>query len=193
MDNLKLSQFVDLLEAQAAGDESAIDRIRELDPSVNDGICAYNLYQQWTSAFSFPGGRIDALQPILSLARSVQAGSDNAVAMFMRPEWAQLVALRGPVEGVWFRKCSKCGHTFPKMASSGFYDAGGLVCPGCGNVYFKCVYDETPTPPCACGSTYPEPGEPGCPKCGSMDLTDAGTQSGYEYFKSHTFIRGPDA
>jgi len=193
MDNLKLSQFIALLEAQAAGDVLAVDRIRELDLSIDDGVCVYNLFQQWSGAFSFPGGRIEALQLILSLAKSVLHGSENAVAMFMRPEWAQLVALRGPIEGVLFQKCAKCGHTFPKMASSGFYDAGGLACPGCGNVYFKCVYDEAPTPPCNCGSTYPEPGEFGCPKCGSMDLSNTGTQSGYEYFESHTFIRGPDA
>jgi hypothetical protein len=99
MDVLKLSQFVALLEAQASGDASAVDRIREPDFSIDDGVCVHNIYQQWSGAFSFPGGRIEALQPILSLAKSVQHGSDNAVAMFMRPEWAQLVALRGPVEG----------------------------------------------------------------------------------------------
>jgi hypothetical protein len=46
MDNPKLSQLVELLEAQAAGDESAVDRIRELDLSIDDGVGVYNLDQQ---------------------------------------------------------------------------------------------------------------------------------------------------
>jgi len=113
--------------------------------------------------------------------------------MSSAPEWRQLIRLRGPVEAVMLQKCAKCGHVFPGMVTSGFYDAGGLVCDQCRNVYFKSVYDDTQTLRCACGSRYVEQEKYGCPKCGSQDFSYAGGQSPDEYFKLHSFIRGPDA
>lgn len=194
MDNPKLSLFIELLEAQASGDESAIDRLREMAVPIDTGTCVFNLYQQWHGAFRFPGGRVEALQPLLSLAKKVQQyESDDTIALFTSPEWGQLLRLRGPADTVMFQKCVKCGYVFPEMVTSGFYDAGGLVCDECGNVYFKSVYDDTPTPPCTCGSRYVEQEKYGCPKCSSQDFSYAGGQSPYEYFKSHSFIRGPDA
>jgi len=69
MDSPKLSLFIELLEAQTSGDESAIDRLREMAVPIDTGTCVFNLYQQWHGVFRFPGGRIEALQPLLSLAK----------------------------------------------------------------------------------------------------------------------------
>jgi len=65
MDNAKLALLIGLLETQASGDESAIDRLRETTVPLDAGTCIFDLYQQWHGAFRFPDGRIEALQPLL--------------------------------------------------------------------------------------------------------------------------------
>src|SRR6185312_6630337 len=102
--------------------------------------------------------------------------------MYRLPEWGQLVLLRGPVEAVLLERCTKCQHSYACMGTSGFYDANGLVCGTCGNVYFKSYYDTSESPRCACGSMFPDRAAYGCPKCGEKDAKSEGGMSPYEYF-----------
>ena len=133
MQNPKIVQFVELLQAQAAGEQSAIERILGLSISLKDGYCLYNIFQQWKGAFSFPEGRNEALNLVLAIARQLnQFSPDDTLQMYKTLEWKQLIELRGPVETVIFKECSKCSHRYVQMATSGFYDANGLVCRGCG-------------------------------------------------------------
>jgi hypothetical protein len=85
--------------SKAADDLTAIGSLRSLSPTTRDGYCLYNLWQQWSQAFSYDPGRVDALQPILTLARATSGfGDDDTLCMYELPEWANLVSMRGPLK-----------------------------------------------------------------------------------------------
>jgi hypothetical protein len=190
----KLRKLVECLRLQDAENPSAIEETLRLNISLEDGYCLFNLYEQWLGAFSFLPGRKEAVLPLLSLAEKLtKFSSDDTLAMYSLSEWQQLVLLRGPVETVLFEKCTNCSHSYVSMGTSGFYDANGLVCDSCGNVYFKSYYDETPPPRCACGREFPSVTTYGCRQCGEKKSLSQGGVSPYEYFSKHTYIRGPGA
>ena len=194
MNQQKLQKFIDCLHHQRAGSLSAIDEISSLNASLEDGYCLFNLHEQWRGAFSFFPGRREAIDPILSLAKKLKEfSSDDTLQMYASPEWKKLVLLRGPVESVMLRRCKNCKHSYVCMGTSGFYDANGLVCDSCGNVYFKSYYDETDTPKCACGAIFPTITSNGCQKCGEHGYLSEGEMSPYEYFSTHSYHRGSGA
>lgn len=108
--------------------------------------------------------------------------------MFQTREWSRLIELRGPAEVVQNRVCRVCQFGFVAIGTSGFYDALALVCP-CGDVYFKCLYDDSPTLACRCGGKYVA----NCAGCGSPDSVVVSEFSPYEYSASHQYVRGPGA
>ncbi len=195
MNQLRILRLIELLERQVAGDEEALRKIRNLDVSPDDGICFWHLHQEWLSAFSFLPGRLEALAPILSLAKRLQKTKlDEPDILFRTRDWRALLKLRGPVECVQVRRCGSCEHEHPVMATSGLYDACGLVCHDCGNVYFKAYDDASKPPKCACGSRFPAEPESGCPDCGQALSDDLVAEiSPYQYFAGHGFRRGPAA
>ena len=194
MDKALLGQLVGLLARQSSGDATAIDRLRALDVRLDRGGCIFNLYQQWTGAFSYSPGRSEALPAILGLARELESfPSDDTLAMYELPQWSELVELRGPVEVVQVFRCPDCRRQYVSMGTSGFYDANGLVCPDCGNVYFKSYYDESPTPPCSCGGSFPARESYGCPSCGNPNGGVLKEISPFQYFDNHQYTRGPGA
>lgn len=194
MDLGKLKKFIELVQRQDAGDKTVRPLLQQLCPKLEDGYCLFNLHEQWSQAFAYVPGRKVALPPILTLAQKVlQRGNDDTLKMYSEPEWAALVALRGPVETVEMFECVKCRHEHPKMGTSGFLDAESLVCPSCGEVYFKSLYDKSPSPPCPCGAQFQPQLVASCPTCGSKELRKSRDMSPYEYFESHNFQRGPGA
>jgi hypothetical protein len=187
-----IAGFVRLLKRQAAGEPNAIPALRALLERLDRGYCLYNLCEHWRGAFSFEPGRVEALAPILRLARKLRRyQGDDMLRLYREPEWEELLQLSGPVEVVQIRQCPDCGTRIATMGTSGFYDAQGLVCPRCGNVYFKSLYDASDVPPCACGAKYIVPA--GCASCGHAELQVVATISPYEYFADHSFVRGPGA
>lgn len=194
MNSLKLVQFVETLRHQAGGIPTAIEDIQKMTVSLEDGYCLFNLYEQWCGAFSFIPGRVEAVPLILALAEKLlRFPSDDTLALYALPEWKELVQLRGPVESVLLKRCVSCSHFYVCMGTSGFYDANGLVCGSCGNVYFKSYYDSSETPQCSCGEQFKESTACNCPRCGEKENRSEGGMSPFEYFFAHTFIRGPGA
>lgn len=190
----KLRAITEALARLAEGDDSAIDAINAAYPGAEDSTCVELLHAEFRGAFSFPGGRREAVPPLLSLAKALGGfRTDDALAMYRLPAWQQLVALRGPVETVLLKRCQSCRHAYVAMGTSGFYDANGLVCGACGDVFFKSYYDDSDTPPCPCGAAYPDRLAWGCPCCGSEQASPAGEISPYEYFATHHYRRGPGA
>lgn len=195
MNQLRISRFAELLRRQAGGDEDSIRKLRALEVSPDDGLCFWHLHQEWLSAFSYIPGRQEALPLLIALAGKLMGyRQDDSQRFFRSRDWQALTRLRGPVESVLLRRCSACDHEHPVMATSGLYDACGLVCADCGNVYFRAYEDDSPPPKCACGSRFPAEPEPGCPACG-QPLTDdlIAEMSPYQYFAGHRFRRGPAA
>ena len=191
MNHEKTNRFLNLLELQDSGDESVRDEIRLLGVTQNDGQCLFNLHGEWLGAFSFSPGRLDALKPLLALTRwLVDKKRDYVNQKYDRTEWAELVAMRGPVETVIIRKCNKCNIESVSMGTSGFYDANALLCADCGNVYFKSYYDDSEMPACTCGGRYTQP-RPECTMDGHViSRTEI---SPYEYFSTCSFVRGNGA
>ena len=193
MNEPKVNRLVELLEQQAAGSTRALEALQQMHVSLDDGYCLLNLHNEWRGAFSYPVGRTEALEPILEIARKLRHfESDDTLVMYGLPEWAALVALRGPAEVVSLQQCSRCAHQFVMVGTSGFTEANALVCTSCGNVHFRSSFDETNMPRCACGATFPAP-HGGCQLCGSRDLRSVRDQSPYEYFATHPFTRGEGA
>ncbi len=77
------------------------------------------------------------------------------------------------------------------MGTSGFYDANGLVCPECGDVYFKSYYQDDQTPCPNCEDELPGAEHWACPHCHGKESSTVAEISPYEYFNSHGFKRGP--
>ena len=188
MDKQAITTFTELLDRQASGDAAVIDDLRQLSFSLDHGYCLYNLYLQWSGAFSYLPGRTESLTPILELARKLQSFSrDDTLKMYEQPEWKQIVDLRGPVEVVQIYRCDNCRADYPAMGTSGFLDIAGLVCPKCGDVYFKSYYHESATPKCACGGSYPSPEHHGCPSCGNSGGKVVKEISPFQYFGDHKY------
>lgn len=190
MDHKLTHRFAELLEQQSNSDPEAVWKLHKLQVAQTHGQCLFDLYGEWRSAFSYSPGRIEALEPLLALARWLLKGNGvyvNRVAE--REEWAQLVNLRGPVEMVLSRKCKNCRTEIVSMGTSGFYDADGLVCGDCGNVFFKSYYHAAEPPSCPCGGIYKHTWP--CPVCGHDEYVQNGPDvSPYEYFATHFFTRG---
>lgn len=195
MHRLKLMRFIELLERQQTGDESSLSRLAGLAVGSEDGLAFWHLHQEWLSAFSYAPGRLEALAPILALARRLGSGRlPDGPALFATRHWRALMKLRGPVESVAYRRCCACGHEQPVMATSGLYDAWALVCRDCGSVYFRAFSDGGPLPKCACGARFPSEPPTGCPACGQSLLEEPAAEiSPYQYFAGHGFRRGPAA
>ncbi len=192
MNKKLIKKFASLVEGQANKDPAAMRQLKSLDVQLSDGYCLFNLYGEWKGAFSFLPGRPEALQHIRSLSKVVsQMVEDDTGALYYSKEWKELVKLRGPVETVMFNKCSNCQATTPIMGTSGFYDASGLMCVECGNVYFKSYYDQTVLPKCACGGEFQQAWP--CPRCSGKEYKTIKEISPYEYFAKHEFTRGKDA
>jgi hypothetical protein len=189
MNRTRLEAFARLTARQQAGDAAAVDSIRALQPELDDGYCLWNLFQEWSDAFSFEPGRTEAIGPIARIAAGIVSfETDDTLAMVHMPEWGELVAMRGPCEGIVDAQCDSCGTRYPLFRMSGFIDAEALICRACGDVYFKSTYDDDAAPPCDCGGAYAR----GCPKCGSRSHTITSREtSRYEYFSKHRFVRGP--
>ena len=142
-------------------------------------------------AFSFSPGRLDALGPLLALTRWLHDKKRDYVNQkYDLTEWAELVAMRGPVETVMIRKCNECDLESVSMGTNGFYDANSLICSECGNVYFKSYLDESELPRCSCGGQYTQT-QSGCTIEGHR--SSCTEVSPYEYFANHSFIRGNGA
>lgn len=187
MNKKMIQQFVSMLEQQASGDPSVIDRIRQLAPSIErgDGYCLFNLFQQWESAFPFAPGQVKTLAPILRLARSLQANSqDDTLKLFNTPEWKELVEMRGPFECAIEYGCKDCGNDFIGFGQSGFDDRYPSICRECGDVWLQSGYDNAPLPRCHCGG---ELLNNGCPKCRSTRFSTRRYFSSYEYFTNHNW------
>jgi hypothetical protein len=192
MNRKLIKKFQSLVEEQANNKPDAIRQLKLLNVQLDDGCCIFNLYGEWTGAFSFLPGRTQALQYIRPLANKVdRMANDDTGVLFDTEEWKELVRLRGPVESVMLNKCSSCHTITPAMGTSGFYDASGLICVECGNVYFKSYGDETVLPQCSCGGHYQQVWP--CPRCRGKKYTTIKEISPYEYFATHQFIRGKDA
>jgi len=191
MTNRELTvRFLSLLQRQASGDGSAVDELRSLEVRQADSQCLFNLYAEWRGAFSFSPGRTAALQPILGLARNLAETKPHPSNQYGHSEWADLIALRGPVETVLIVSCDACKFESVAMGTSGFYDATGLLCGDCGNVFFKSYYDKSKLPACSCGGSYTET-ESRCPyESHKMKRSQI---SPYRYFVNHSYIRGPGA
>lgn len=192
MDSELTTRFIQFIERQLMGDNDAIDELHALEITQSQGQCLFDLYGEWRGAFSYSPGRCEVLSPLLSLAKWLQETRRDPIDQKnRRPEWAQLVALRGPVDAVLYRSCTGCKYLVASMGTSGFYDALGLICSECGNVYFKSFFDESETPLCSCGAMFVKTWP--CSKCGDERYEEVCTMSPYEYFAQHSYSRGEGA
>jgi hypothetical protein len=188
MDKQAVDRFCELLNEQSSGDSSAIERLRRLNVSLTRGHCLCSLYQEWVAAFSYSPGRVDALAPIRSLAEKIRSfARDDTLRMYEQPEWKRLTELRGPANSARIYGCSDCGCEFTTISTSGFVDLAALVCPDCGDVYFKSYHDETKTPACPCGSHYSSTSPLACSGCQSKDVHLLRELSLYHYFDEHHY------
>jgi len=73
MNRASIDEFAELTRRQLHGDPSATGRIAMMNPTISDGYCLYNAYEQWKGAFSFHPGRAEALPVIASIAEKISA------------------------------------------------------------------------------------------------------------------------
>lgn len=185
MNKQKIKRFQELVSEQTAGAPDSCDRIRELNVTLEDGYCLFNLFQEWRGAFSFEPGRTEALEPIRRLSTVVATSkNDDTMKLYKTKEWETLVSLRGPFECSFKYKCRDCGTEYVGFGQSGFDDRYPTVCKSCGDVWLQSGYDDTPLPPCACGGIY---ATHGCLSCGSTAASHKDSFSPYEYFANHTW------
>lgn len=181
-------RFLELIEAVADGTITADDALERLQPVLEDGYCVYNLHAEFKAAFAYQPRRTAALPLIRSLARKIIGyPEDDTMLLFNEPEWAELVAMRGPVDGVELLHCDSCARTEAQFFVSGFLDIRPLTCTQCGDVLFQSTYADQPVPACGCGGRY-SVGRASCARCGNA-LRRAGQVSGYQYFATHNFTR----
>lgn len=90
----------------------------------------------------------------MAARKIAQYTADDTGRLFSEPEWKELVAMRGPVEGLEFRLCKGCGSRQPSFMLSGFLDDFSAICDACGAVLFQSVYDDRPLPQCDCGGVF---------------------------------------
>jgi hypothetical protein len=191
MNHSLCTQFTDLLEMQTDGDCHAVEKLKGLPISMKDGRCLFDLYEQWSSAFSYTPGRKETLTLILSLAKKMpDYANDDVLSLYREPEWQKLINLRGPVETILIQQCLICFQVYPKMGVSGYYEAQCLICNRCGNVFFRSHYDGNPLPACSCGENFHTLNTCGCPACGTKPSSTIAEMSPYEYFEKHEYVRG---
>lgn len=180
------AQLGSLLERATNGDAESLAALRSLEPNVGGPYCLNNLCIEIHSALRYAPGRIDALVPLRSLARKVaDYPSDDVLRMFNEPEWGALVAMRGPIDVVFRKRCRACSSTRYEFVGSGFAAAVAARCDACGNVVFHSAYDDRPLPACSCGGRLSTSGDR-CARCGSTD-EDVDELPSYEYFANHTW------
>ena len=190
-----------LLEQQLEGGTGAHDRIStiagivssshvyrdpELTPQQVRGIEL--LLSEWSGMFSFPGGRMDGIAPIVRLLKTIQQHPKiDQLELYETKEWQEIVRLRGPVETVIFYKCGNCSNEYPRMGMSGFLDTHDLLCASCGAVTFRPNTDPASktSVACRCGGIA----SIGCPSCGALKGTAVREVSPYQYFASHRYYR----
>lgn len=183
MNTEKLQSFADLVERQMSGETAVIDKISELNPSLEDGYCLYNAYEQWKGAFSFYPGAVQALPSISSLAKKIKSyEKDDTLRMYSEPEWKEIVHYRGPFECAIRNTCQGCKKEYISFGQSGFDDRYPSICNSCGNVWMQSGYDEEPLPQCECGGQY---WLPRCTHCDCDTIEDKEYFSSYEYFVNH--------
>jgi hypothetical protein len=195
-----LDKTEELLIAQRNGEVQATTEVRNIlrslwesyedetlcDPELSNDQCyaLLTLLKEWSAMFSFVPGRIEGLDSIIRLVAWIKGDpSSDSSGLYVRPEWKQIVELRGPVTTVLRVACNTCGSEYVSMGMSGFLDANAFICSDCGNVYFKSYYDESPLPSCGCGGQYVL----GCPKCKNTERKIVSESSPYEYFAKHKF------
>ena len=180
--------FIKHLEAVAQGLSTPKSVQAQFAPQKEDGLCLYNLYNEFVTAFSFEPGCVDVLPLMLKLARKASLyDHDDALRLFAEPEWQQLVQMRGPVEGMALNTCTNCHKEYPTFYISGFIDEFAAICGKCGNVLFESTYYERPLPECECGGLYRRQ-QDWCPGCGSARSRQV-RKSSYDYFAVHSWMR----
>lgn len=193
------SQLLKLLQKQISGDDSVIDQIS----IIADQVCGVKVYRdslltsqqvrgveillnEWGGMFSFMPGRLEGLPHLVDLLKFIRNNPQiDELKIFERPEWKEIVELRGPVETVQILECGKCKNHYPRMGMSGFLDLIDLYCSQCGNVIFKSLYDDKLAVVCSCGGTA----KVGCPNCGSIEGRTLEEMSPYRYFAGHQYKR----
>jgi hypothetical protein len=179
--------FVDLLQRQVGGESSADRLLRAFNPDPKADFWLHFLWTEWSDAFSYAPGRLEALSPLLGLARKLaDVPKDADFDPYKQPEWIAIVDLRGPAECMLFRACDRCGQTYVRAGMSGFLDEIDWVCLSCGDVCFKSIYVDVAPPPCKCGTAFTAPSV-GCPHCGSDRSSHVASMSPFEYFASHQY------
>lgn len=194
-------ELIDLLGQQLEGGNEACDRIStiagmvssshvyrdpELTPQQVRGVEI--LLSEWSGMFSFQGGRMDGIAPIVRLLKSIKGRPKiEQVELYETKEWREIVGLRGPVETVLFYECSNCHTEYPRMGMSGFLDMHDLLCTSCGAVTFRPNTDPVSKTAvaCRCGGVA----SIGCPSCGGLGGTPVREISPYQYFASHRYYR----
>ena len=183
MNRKKLQLFADLVERQLSGETSVIDQIYELNPSLEDGYCLYNIYEQWKGAYSFTPGSVRTLPVISSLAQKIKSyETDDTLQMYSEPEWKIIVDHRGPFECAIRNTCQGCKKKYISFGQSGFDDRYPSICNSCGDVWMQSGYDKEPLPKCECGGQYCLPA---CTNCDCDRIEDKEYFSSYEYFVDH--------
>ena len=181
-------RFLEVIDAVADGSITADEALKRLQPTLEESYCVYNLHAEFQAAFGYQPQRTAALPLIRSLARKIiDYAEDDTLLLFNEPEWAQLVDMRGPVEGVELLRCDACDRTEAQFFMSGFLDLRALTCIECGDVIFQSTYDDQPVPACRCGGRYAA-ASAACARC-RHGLWRAGQVSGYQYFATHNFTR----
>jgi hypothetical protein len=188
------SNLYDLLRQQADGKPAAADAIRE----VVRRICGTHVYRdhdltaqqvrglellllEWSGMFSFFPGRPEGLAPLMKLVQQVgRTPQFEATDIYARPEWKQIINLRGPVETVQIVDCESCRTKYPRMGMSGFLDLLDLLCARCGGIVFRSAYSQSREATCSCGGTA----KPGCPACGALKGRVVKAMSPYQYSRT---------
>lgn len=192
MDHELTAQFLDLLERQLDGDPEARNALRDLPVVYESGECLWRMHNEWRAAFSYDPGRNEILPLLIPLARWLKRKKRDYTLQFAaNPEWQQIGELTGPAETVGFHKCVGCDFEYPSIGTSGHYNALGLPCDKCGDIFWCDMRGNPEIPLCRCGGefllTWP------CARCGHEEYSVIGRMSPYEYFASHQFTLGPDA
>ncbi|HOJ76486.1 MAG TPA: hypothetical protein PLZ08_00110 [Bacillota bacterium] len=197
-----LNQLIFMLQEQLQGNKESVAAISKFikplfaekvfrEPTLtSEQVSAIEIImREWRGMTSFEPGCLEGIPKLLSLLKWVQYQQRiDLLAIYKRDEWKAIVQLRGPVESVLKKRCTKCNTHYFSMGVSGFLDIFSLICSECGNVYFKSVYSESEPPSCECGGTYKN----ACPKCGELKGSIIAEISPYQYFKDHQYIRSED-
>jgi hypothetical protein len=193
------SRLYDLLRQQVDGNPAATGAIR----MEVQRICGVKVFRdpdltaqqvrglellllEWKDMFSFSPGRPEGLALLIKLVEVVgRTPQFEATDIYARPEWKQLIDLRGPVETVLILDCESCHSKYPRMGISGFLDLIDLLCANCGGIVFRSTYSELREATCSCGGIA----KLGCPACGARKGRVVTEMSPYQYFSDHRMVR----